>query len=116
MSRDWKLYTDDILASITKIEKYTRGLEFQEFAGDQLRVDAVLRNLIIIGEAAARTPAEVQKRLPQAQWLRIRDVASDIIPAYNDVRLPVIWETIRQDLPVIVPPLRAALDAEDDDS
>jgi uncharacterized protein with HEPN domain len=114
VSRDWRLYTDDILNSITKIEKYTRGLEFQEFAADQLRVDAVLRNLALIGEAATRTPAEVQQRLPGVQWSRIREVASGIIPAYEDVRLPVIWETI-QDLPLIVPPLRAAL-AEEDDS
>ena len=107
MSRSWKLYTDDILDCIKKIEKYTRGLDFEEFAGDRVRVDAVLRNLVVIGEAAARTPAEVQHRLPGMQWSRIREVASGIIPAYHDVRLPVIWETIHQDLPLIVPALDA---------
>lgn len=113
MSPDWKLYANDILGSVEKIEIYTRGLRFEDFAKDRMRVDAVLRNLIVIGEAGSRTPARVQQRLPGEQWSRIREVGSSILPGYHDLRLPLIWETIREDLPLIVPPLRAALDAGD---
>ena len=114
--RDWRLYIDDILESVARVESYTRGLEMEDLAGDDLRLDAVLHNLAIIGEAAAQTPADVQQRLPEVPWAKMRGLRNFIVHGYHQVRITVIWETIRHDLPVIVPPLRAALDAKEDDA
>ncbi len=46
MPRDHKLYLEDILEAIDKIERYLEGVSFQEFADDSMRIDAVLRNLL----------------------------------------------------------------------
>ncbi|NQZ65433.1 HepT-like ribonuclease domain-containing protein, partial [Crocosphaera sp.] len=51
MSRSLRLYFDDILISCDKILRYSEGLDYESFMGDELRVDATLRNLQIIGEA-----------------------------------------------------------------
>jgi uncharacterized protein with HEPN domain len=112
--RDWRLYAEDILASVERVDSYTRDLEMEDLAGDSLRMDAVLHNLTIIGEAAAQTPVEVQQRLSEVPWAEMRAMRNFIVHSYHGVRITVIWETIRQDLPLIVPPLRAALDAEDE--
>ena len=112
--RDWRLYIADILDSVARVERYTRDLEMEDLAGDDLRMDAVLHNLAIIGEAATQTPIEVQQRLPEVPWAEMRALRNFIVHSYHGVRITVIWETIRQDLPLIVPPLRAALDAEED--
>ncbi len=50
--RDYRLYLDDIIDSLKKIEDYTDGLEFAEFRDDQKTIDAVIRNFTVLGEAA----------------------------------------------------------------
>lgn len=50
--RQWKLYLEDILNAIEKIERYTHGMDLQEFAASDITIDAVIRNFTVIGEAA----------------------------------------------------------------
>src|SRR5215210_2302942 len=52
--RDWRVRIEDILESLSKIERYTRGMTVEEFRTDDKTVDAVVRNLGIIGAAARR--------------------------------------------------------------
>src|SRR5712675_284308 len=49
--RDWRLCVEDILDGIARIERYVDGLSSEQFRADQKTVDAVVRNLEIIGEA-----------------------------------------------------------------
>lgn len=107
--REWRLYIDDILASIARIEEYTRGLEFDEFVRDSLRVDAVLHNFMIIGEAASRISPDVQQRLSSVPWPMMRAMRNIIVHGYFAVKLEVIWGTARNNLPTLVPALQAAL-------
>ncbi len=64
MKRDYRLYLDDILEAIIKIEKYTTGLSIEHFKEDDKTVDAVIRNFAIIGEAAKHVPSHIKKRHP----------------------------------------------------
>lgn len=43
--RDWRLYAEDILESINLIQKYTKGMRFDDFVSDRKTIDAVARNL-----------------------------------------------------------------------
>ena len=61
-SRDWRLRIQDILESITEIERCTRGMTFEEFAKNQTIVKATLYDFIIIGEATRNVPNEIQSR------------------------------------------------------
>lgn len=49
MPRKWRFRIVDILACIEKIETYTTDMDRQQFAANDLVIDAVLRNLKIIG-------------------------------------------------------------------
>jgi len=49
--RDWKLFIEDILECIGKIEKYIEGMEFKDFETDEKTIDAVVRNLEGFAEA-----------------------------------------------------------------
>ena len=60
MSRNPRLYLEDIQYSCTKILRYTSGLSFEQFKHDELTYDAVLRNLEIIGEASKNVPDEIR--------------------------------------------------------
>lgn len=63
--RDVDLLIEDILAAIEKIERYTAGLGHEAFVGDDKTVDAVVRNLEIIGEAARHVPDDFASAHPK---------------------------------------------------
>ncbi len=108
--REWTLRIEDILEAIERIEAYTAGLTFESFAADRKTVDAVVRNIEIIGEAAGFVPDEIQRRNPGIPWSRMRGMRNVLIHRYDEVSLPILWQTIRRNLPPLVSPLRAILE------
>jgi uncharacterized protein with HEPN domain len=69
--RDYKLYIADIKEAIEKIESYTQGLDFEKFQKDAKSYDSVIYNLLIIGEAANKIPAEIRIKHPDIDWRAI---------------------------------------------
>ena len=103
---------EDILEAIAKIQRYTRGLTFETFEADDRTVDAVVRNFIIIGEAARNLSPEFAARHPAIPWPQMRGLRNIAIHEYARVNNRVIWETVTTHLPPIVPLLRAILDQQ----
>lgn len=60
MPRDYEIYLEDIREAIGKVKKYTTGLSREKFGSDDKTVDAVVRNLEIIGEAVKMIPDSVR--------------------------------------------------------
>lgn len=111
-SRDWRLRIEDILESVAKIERYTEGMSLENLRDDERTVDAVVRNLEIIGEAARHVPPYIQERHCQILWAQMRGMRNVVIHEYSEISLPVIWDTIKVDLPPLVPMLQAILKRE----
>jgi uncharacterized protein with HEPN domain len=65
VSRNWPFYLEDVVESARKIGRYTEGLTFDQFRSEDMVIDAVVRNLEIIGEAAKHLPAEAKTLMPQ---------------------------------------------------
>ena len=108
-SREWSLRAEDILEAIAKIERYTAGMTFESFKADTKTADAVIRNLEVIGEAARNIPDEVCQRFPEIPWDKMRGIRNILAHEYFGVSLPIIWQTIKADLPPLVPLLRDIL-------
>ncbi len=68
MNRDYKLFLEDILDSIKKIDKYITNLSLEGFINDEKTVDAVIRNFEIIGEASKNIPDEIQEKYNDIPW------------------------------------------------
>lgn len=68
MPRDYKLYLEDILDAVPSVENYTGSISFDDFLSNRMQIDAVLFNLQIIGEAAARIPDEIKEQFPSIEW------------------------------------------------
>ena len=98
--RGIKLYLDDINDSIKKIERYTHGVNFNEFSRDEKLIDAVVRNLSIIGEAVVNIPKEIKDQNPDVAWKEIKGTRNKVIHEYFGIDEEILWKTIREDLPV----------------
>lgn len=97
--RNIKLYIEDVIVAIEKIEKYTKNLDFNTFIKDQKTIDAVIRNLSIIGEAIKNFPKEVKVKYPQVPWKEISGARNKIIHEYFTIDEDILWKTIKEDLP-----------------
>jgi len=103
--RAWQFRIEDILEALNKIARYVAGMDYEAFRADGKTVDAVERNLEIIGEATANLPEALLARYPQVPWHRMRGLRNILIHEYFGVDLGIIWQTLQEDLP----PLRAQL-------
>lgn len=71
MPRDFEVYLEDIRDAIGKIRRYTKGLSREAFENDEKTVDAVVRNLQIIGEAVKMIPESVRQAHATIEWKKI---------------------------------------------
>ncbi|CCK79002.1 conserved uncharacterized protein, DUF86 [Desulfobacula toluolica Tol2] len=74
---------------------------------DQKTIDAVIRNLEIIGEAAANVPQEIQDLYVDIPWYQMKGMRNILIHEYFGVDNDVLWNTIKKDLPVLMEKLQA---------
>lgn len=63
----------------------------------------------IVGEAASRIPREEQQRFPRIPWTDIVGMRNRLVHAYMETDLEVLWRTIQEDLPALIPLLDEAL-------
>jgi uncharacterized protein with HEPN domain len=101
MSRSLKLYFEDILNSCHKIIRYTEGLEYEEFIKDDLRLDAVLRNIQIIGEAIKQVPPEFRSHYPLVEWRKIARLRDIIAHNYFSLKDEIIWDVVKNKVPLL---------------
>ena len=94
-----KLYLEDILNSISNIEDYTKGLLFENFSNDKKTIDAVDRNLEIIGEAARNIGERFAEGHSELPWSEMISMRNKVIHEYIAVDVEILWKTIKEDLP-----------------
>jgi|AP12_2_1047962.scaffolds.fasta_scaffold238556_1 uncharacterized protein with HEPN domain len=98
MSRDYRLYLDDIIEAIRRIKDFTNGMEFDAFKADIKTQDAVVRNLEIIGEASGRLPEAVRRAAPEIEWRKVVGIRNILAHGYFGISLPIIWDVVQNKL------------------
>ncbi len=99
MQRAYEAYLNDILESIRKIEKYTENMTYGDFGEDELRQDAVARNLEIIGEAVKKIPDEIKNKKPDIEWKKIAGLRDILTHEYFRINLEIVWDVMETKLP-----------------
>jgi len=112
MRRNYLLYLEDILTSTSKIIKYVGEIPYQDLLQDEMRLEAIVRNFEIIGEAASKVPQDIREKYPFISWRKISDFRNVLAHEYFGIDYEIMWEIIKDKLPVLQKDIRKVLDAE----
>lgn len=110
--RNWKILFEDIIESINKIEDYTKEISFEDFAQSPLIIDAVVRNIEIIGEASKNVPVEIQNIFKDIPWQKINGIRNRIVHEYFAVDISIIWFIVSNELQSLKDNLTKHLDKD----
>ena len=108
-SRGVRLHIADIIEAIERIQRYTRGTSAQDFVRDGKTVDAVLRNISVIGEAAANLPEELKMTHAEIPWKEMVGMRNKVIHEYFGVDGEILWKTVSEDLVCLEKQVRSLL-------
>jgi uncharacterized protein with HEPN domain len=97
--REPSLLLDDIRISLAKMKRYTAGLDEASFLADEKTIDAVVRNLEILGEAAKQLPAEFKAQHPAIAWPQIAGLRNRIVHDYAGIDLKLVWNILKTAIP-----------------
>ncbi len=108
--REYRDYLQDIFEAAQKALAFVQGMTYQGFVAADKTVFAVVRALEILGEAAKRIPLPIRDRYPEVPWRSMSGIRDKLIRDYVSVNLEVVWKTVTEDLPPLLPRIQQALD------
>lgn len=111
--RPEELYLTDMVDAADAIGRFLDGISREDVMRDELRQSAVLQKPIVIGEAAARLPAEFKTRHSEVDWQDIVAFRNIAVHAYFAVDWSIVWITATEDVPVLRQQVERALQGED---
>lgn len=109
MPRDSKVYLEDILEATRKVMRYTDGLSKAEFLEDEKTIDAVVRNLEIIGEAVKKLPEDLRAQYSAVEWKKIAGLRDILIHEYFGLDAEIVWDIVRNKVPALDREVRTML-------
>ena len=101
MSREYRLYLNDIVEAQTRIQEYTEKMNYKDFAQSKITIDAVIRNLEVIGEAARKLPPEIKKKSPEIEWRKIVAMRNVLTHEYFGVNTQIVWDVVQNKIELL---------------
>ena len=103
-------YLAHIREAIQTIQDYLEGISYEQFKSNKMIMDAVVRELEIIGEASNNLSTDFRGQHPDMLWRRMKDMRNFLIHEYFGVNTKVVWDTCKNDLPSLKGFIAAILD------
>lgn len=102
----WRWRVEEMVARLERVQGYVTGLEYEAFLASDVTRDAVLLNLLQVGEAVSYLPDEVRLLHPDVPWAELRQVRHLIAHDYFGLDWSLVWHTLQHDLPRLIAQLR----------
>lgn len=99
MSRDEGACVADMVEACARIREYTSGIDAVSLRADRKTLDAVLRNLAVLGEAAKRASGSVRARALDVPWREIAGMRDVVIHDYFGVDLDIVCDVALVKIP-----------------
>lgn len=112
VSRDARLFLQDIERACERILRYVGDRSRDEALGSDLILDGVLMNFQVIGEAVKRLPADLKASHDDVQWRQIAGMRDIVAHLYFALDHDIIWDAIQHNIPALRSKVQAVLDEE----
>ena len=112
MLRDESYYLDMLDAARAATE-FLAGTTFEQFEQDEKAVSAVLWQVAVLGEAAAKISQVSRAEHPEIPWRDITDMRNKLVHDYRRIDLSKVWDTVQNDLPGLIRRLEPLVPPED---
>jgi uncharacterized protein with HEPN domain len=112
VSRDVVIYLEDMAEAVRRVLAYTRGMDRAALFADLRTIDAVVRNLEVLGEAAKHVPDEIRVRYREIEWKKISGLRDVLAHEYFAVDDDIVWDVVMNKLPALLPRIEECLLAE----
>ena len=109
MKRVYIDYLQDMLSNAERAIQFAHGMSYEAFAKDEKTVYAIIRAIEIIGEASQKIPNEIRTKYPEIPWREVSAMRNKLVHEYFGINMEVVWQTIHDDLPMLVPALKEVL-------
>ena len=103
MTRDISVYLKDILLNMGDAEEFIQGFSYDQFVSDKKTLNAVLRSIEVIGEAAKQVPDEIRVKYPSVPWKEMAGMRDKIIHFYFGVDREAVWLVVKERIPGLKP-------------
>jgi uncharacterized protein with HEPN domain len=100
---------EDMLRAARKILDYARDTTRETLPAVPMRLDAVLYEIVVLGEAARRLSQEVRASHPNVPWRDIIGMRSIVSHGYDQIDDDELWQVIFRDLPQLIDRLETLL-------
>jgi uncharacterized protein with HEPN domain len=107
-------YLNHMLEAAQQACLYVEGLKKADFLDDKRTQQAVILNLVILGEAVTKLLNQDEAfavRHPQVPWRSMKGMRNRLAHGYFDINLDVVWDTVQTALPGLLAQLPAIRDA-----
>ena len=112
MNRDLQSLLD-MLQSAEIVMSYLEGVTESRFYHDEQQLqDAVIRRLLVVGEAANRVSEERRLSLTDIEWPQVRGMRNRLIHEYDEIDLAIVWETTQSIIPELIIKLENIIPSE----
>lgn len=95
-------YLEHMLGAIDLALSHVEGMSKEDFLADKKTQQAVILNIIVIGEAATQIADECPDFAaahPSVPWKQMRGMRNRMAHGYFEINLDVVWDTVQQSLP-----------------
>lgn len=94
-------YLEHILEAINSIESYIGDLDYEAFKNNKMAIDAVIRELEIVGEASNNLSDKFKKDNPEMPHRDAIDMRNFLAHEYFGVNTKIVWKTCKNNLPAL---------------
>lgn len=101
--RDRRFFVQDMLEFCDRALLYSQGLDFDTLRQDQMRFDAIPRNIELIGEAATRLGPAERALVPEIPWREIIGTRNRVAHGYLGISPTTVWDILSVELPALRP-------------
>ncbi len=99
--RDATDYLKDILEAIDEVETFIGDLTYDEFIADRKTINAVVRSIEVIGEAAKNIPQPLRAKYVELPWREMTGMRGKLIHGYFGMDTETIYKAAKTNIPTL---------------